>query len=261
MAKTPRVAGRRPPVEAMAYRRPYMSGVTRTLTRSPSVARFSAARFSSGVLAVAGRFSSASRSGLRRSGLPLVCVVATDLMVSTEIVPACPDILDLGLSTFDDLSGPHRSCRVLADLAFVDMCSVWHTRGLGEDEAWHGRGIRTANRPQTARKSQRRANLNRSPRLVSVWRSPANTGENPRKHGGSARVVSPVFAGFRWSRPPQIPRSGTAIPPQIPRSAPGAEQRPLGSGPRWAQERQTSDAYDAEPMLPAALQCGPLGIA
>lgn len=41
----------------------------------------------------------------------------------------------------------------------------------------------------------------------------------------------------------------------------GAEQRPLGSGPRWAQERQTSDAYDAEPMLPAALQYGPLGIA
>jgi hypothetical protein len=93
IAKTPRVVGRRPPVGAMAYRRPYMSGVTRTLTRSPSVARFRAARFSSGVLAVAGRFSSASRSGLRRSGIPLVCVVATDLMISAEIVPACSDRL------------------------------------------------------------------------------------------------------------------------------------------------------------------------
>jgi hypothetical protein len=37
----------------------------------------------------------------------------------------------------------------------------------------------------------------------------------------------------------------------------GAEQRPLGSGPGWAQERQTSDAYEAEPMLPTALQYGP----
>ncbi len=141
IAKTPRVAGRRPPEGAMAYRRPYMSGVTRTLTRSPSVARFRAARFSSGVLAVAGRFSSASRSGLRRSRLPLVCVVATDLMISAEIVPACPDILDLEPSTM-------RACLALIARAacwptcFVDMRLIWHTRGFGEGEAWHGPGMR-----------------------------------------------------------------------------------------------------------------------
>jgi hypothetical protein len=29
--------------------------------------------------------------------------------------------------------------------------------------------------------------------------------------------------------------------------------------PRWPQERQTRDAYDAEPMLPVALQCGTIG--
>jgi hypothetical protein len=61
-----------------------MSGVTRTSTLNPSVARLSAARFSSGVLAVAGRLNSANLSGLRRSGLPLVWVLATDLMRRSE---------------------------------------------------------------------------------------------------------------------------------------------------------------------------------
>jgi hypothetical protein len=52
--------------------------------------------------------------------------------------------------------------------------------------------------PQTPRKPLRKANSNRSPRFLSVGRSPANTGETPRKHGGSASAVSPAFAGFRW---------------------------------------------------------------
>lgn len=68
-----------------------MSGVTRTLTRRPSVARFRAARFSSGVLYLAGRLSSASLSGLSGSGLPFVCVFAMDSMLPA-IVPADPDI-------------------------------------------------------------------------------------------------------------------------------------------------------------------------
>ena len=42
-------------------------------------------------------------------------------------------------------------------------------------------------------------------------------GENRRKRGGRASAVSPVFTGFRWSRPPQTPHNGTAIPPQTPR--------------------------------------------
>lgn len=68
-----------------------MSGVTRTFTRKPSVARFRAARFSSGVLYFAGRLSSATLSGLSGSGLPFVCVFAMDSMLAT-IVPADPDI-------------------------------------------------------------------------------------------------------------------------------------------------------------------------
>jgi hypothetical protein len=94
IANTPRLAGRRAPAKVMAYRRPYMSGVTRTFTRRPSVARFRAARFSSGVLYLAGRLSSASLSGLSGSGLPFVCVFAMDSMLLT-IVPADPDVTGL----------------------------------------------------------------------------------------------------------------------------------------------------------------------
>src|ERR1700685_1564576 len=55
-----------------------MPGVTRILTRSPCVACATAAHFSSMLLAVAGRRSSASSSGLRRSSFPLlVCLLAT----------------------------------------------------------------------------------------------------------------------------------------------------------------------------------------
>jgi len=68
--------------------------------------------------------------------------------------------------------------------------------------------------------------------------------------GPELRWAEIVIAPYRRSRGRRESRGRT-----------GAEQRPLGSGPRWAQERQTSDAYDAEPMLPAALQYGPLGIA
>ena len=50
IANTLRLAGRRPPRGSWPYRRPYMSGVTRTLTRKPSVACLSAARRSSRVL-------------------------------------------------------------------------------------------------------------------------------------------------------------------------------------------------------------------
>lgn len=73
----------------LPYRGRYMSRVTRGPTRRPSVARFKAARFSPGVLYLAGRLSSASLSRLSGSGLLSVCVFATDSMLPTN-----PDITE-----------------------------------------------------------------------------------------------------------------------------------------------------------------------
>jgi hypothetical protein len=84
---------------------------------------------------------------------------------------------------------------------------LWHTPGSSKRKPWSGDGTTFAGRLHGARKPHCKADLNRSPRLVSVLRSPANTGENLRKYGGSALSRFASVCGFRWSRPPQVPRS------------------------------------------------------
>jgi hypothetical protein len=72
-------------------------------------------------------------------------------------------------------------------------------------------GMGTANRPQTARKPHCKANLNRSFRLVSVWRRPANTGETPENAGPSRNCIrscSRRFVGLETANGPQRARKG-----------------------------------------------------
>jgi hypothetical protein len=80
----------------------------------------------------------------------------------------------------------------------------------------------TSDRKTTAdpRKPHQKANSNRAPRFSAGPRTVANRGEGPRKHGGSASAVAPVFACFRWSRP----RKSLATGPRSPRKSP-AEAR------------------------------------
>lgn len=124
--------GPTPTCRTHGYRRPYMSGVTRTLTRSPSVARLTAARFSSRVLAVAGRLSSSNLSGLSGAGLPFVCIFATELMVS-NIMPAradvslhnrCPAPLRWS-SAVKTLTGPGMSPRYRAQAESSTVVFLW----------------------------------------------------------------------------------------------------------------------------------------
>lgn len=50
-----------------------------------------------------------------------------------------------------------------------------------------------------------------------------------------------MFADFRWSRPPQIPRSGTSIPRKSPASCGGRTPR-VGDGPPSPHPRQVRDS-------------------
>ncbi len=131
--------------ESWAYRRPYMSGVMRALKRSPSVARLRAARFSSGVLYFAGRFSSASLSGLRGAGLPLVFAFATDLMISTRHAAIATgrhrDLSGFGDDSLRAVCGPLQPHNILDARSAGDAAQVYDQAGAFEDRVVVDAGV------------------------------------------------------------------------------------------------------------------------
>jgi hypothetical protein len=93
------------------------------------VARLRAARFSSGVLYFAGRFSSASLSGLRGAGLPLVFVFATDLMISTRHAAIATgrhrDLSGFGDDSLRVVCGPLQPHNILDERPACDAAQIY----------------------------------------------------------------------------------------------------------------------------------------